>query len=296
MTESNQMNDLNGANKANEIEFHEQVGKPAGQSVGIRVGIVAGSALLFVIGAMAVMGASRSPSTGADPAASSAPLASSAPAASSAPNASSAPGTTKSNGDRRGLGPGGFGPGGFGRIGFRAITITAISGSDISLKTEDGWTRTISVTTTTKITKGGATIALGDLAVGDQIRFAQQRATDGTYSVTAIAVVLPTVAGQVKTIDGNTLTVTQPDGTTATIHVAAGTTYRVNGATGALSDIKVGSFVIAQGTKRSDGSLDATAVRGGTVGRGGLKGPGFRGGHDGANDPSASPAPSAATS
>ena len=45
--------------------------------------------------------------------------------------------------------------------------------------------------TDTKITKGGATITVGDLAVGDHVRIAQTRASDGTYTVTAIIVVLP---------------------------------------------------------------------------------------------------------
>ena len=164
--------------------------------------------------------------------------------------------------------------GGFGRFGFRDITITAINGSDLSLRTDDGWTRTITVTSTTTITKGGATITVGDLAVGDQIAFAQDRADDGTYTVTAIKVVLPTTVGEVTAIDGDTITVTQPGGTTATIHVDGDTTYQVNGAAGALSDIKVGSIIAAEGTQRSDGSLDAAAVRAGDRG---IRGPGLPG-------------------
>ena len=170
--------------------------------------------------------------------------------------------------DRHGFGDIGHAFGGFGRFGFRDITITAINGSDLSLRTDDGWTRTITVTSTTTITKGGATITVGDLAVGDQIAFAQDRADDGTYSVTAIKVILPTTVGEVTVIDGDTITVTQPGGTTATIHVDGDTTYQVNGATGALSDIKVGSIIAAEGTQRSDGSLDAAAVRAGDLASG----------------------------
>ena len=190
---------------------------------------------------------------------------------------------------------GGFGPGAFARLGASDITITAINGSDLSLKTDDGWTRTIAVTSTTKITKGGETITVADLAVGDQIAFAQDRATDGTYTVTAIKVILPTTGGQVTAINGNTITVAQPGGTTATIHVDGNTKYQVNGAAGALSDIKVGSFIIAEGTQRSDGSLDAAAIHAGDRG---IKGPGFPGGRhlpDG-QAPDASPAPSSTTS
>jgi hypothetical protein len=252
---------------------------------------VAGAAFLFVVGAVAAMGASPAPSSGGDPAAN--------PAASAAPDSSTAPGGTKPDGVRRGFaGPGGFGGfglGGFGRFGTRDITITAINGSDLALRTDDGWTRTISVTDATTITKGGATITVSDLAVGDHIAFAQDRATDGTYTVTAIKVVLPTTGGQVTAVNGNSITVTQPGGTTATIHVDGNTKYQVNGAAGALSDIKVGSFIVAEGTQRTDGSLDAAAIHAGDRG---LKGPGFPGGRhlpDG-QDPDASPAPSSTTS
>jgi len=202
------MTDTNQPTESNEVEFHEKVPTPVGRTRAARAGIVAGAAFLLVVGAAAAMGASPSPSTGANPAAST------APGSSTAPNSSTAPGTNKSDGDRHG-----FGRGGFGRFGFRDITITAINGSDLSLKTDDGWTRTITATSTTTITKGGATITVGDLAVGDQIVFAQSRAADGTYSVTAIKVVLPSIGGQVTAVTGDTITVTQKDGTTATIHV-----------------------------------------------------------------------------
>jgi hypothetical protein len=280
--------------KPNEVAFHEKVETSIGRSPAARVGIVAGAAFLFVVGAVAAMGASPAPSTGADPAAN--------PAASAAPGSSTAPGATKPDGVRPGFGGpggfggfGGFGPGAFARLGARDITITAINGSDLSLKTDDGWTRTISVTSTTAITKGGATITVSYLAVGDQIAFAQDRAADGTYTVTAIRVILPTTGGQVSAVNGNTITVTQPGGTTATIHVDGNTKYQVNGAAGALSDIKAGSFIVAEGTQRTDGSLDAAAIHAGDLG---AKGPGFPGGRhmpDG-QDPDASPTPSSTTS
>ncbi len=269
----------------NGIEFHEQVKRPGSRPAAVRVGIVAGSALLVVVGAVAAMGASPAPTTGADPL---------------VPGATAAPGTTTPNSGRPAWGGpmGGFGMRGgqMGPGGFHDITIDSISGSDLSLKTDDGWTRTITVTSTTTITKGGATIKVTDLAAGDQIRFAQEKGSDGTYTVTAIVVVLPSIAGQVTAIDGNTLTVTQPGGTTATIHVDGATTYRVNGTTGSLSDIKVGSFIVAEGTQRADGSLDAAAVDSGFGGHGGFGGPGFRGDHDGQTAPNASPAPTSGAS
>ncbi len=244
---------------ADEVAFHGPVVAARGRRTTERIGIVVGAALLFAVGAVAVMGASSAPSTGADP------------VASSAPGASGAPGTTnpgrmrpgwagQNDGvERGGFGPGGFGPGGFKGIGAGEISIKAIDGSAISLETADGWTRTITVTSTTPITKGGATIAVGDLAVGDHVRFAEMKAADGTYTVTAIHVVLPAIAGQVTAVNGDTVTVTQPGGATATIHLGSGTTYQL-GAAGARTDVKVGAFIVAEGVQRTDGSLDAAAV------------------------------------
>jgi len=87
------------------------------------------------------------------------------------------------------LGPGWTAPGGLhGTVGQVAITITKIDGSTLSLATTDGWTRTIDATGAT-ITKGGQTIALTDLKVGDQINFREARQSDGSYKITTIVVV-----------------------------------------------------------------------------------------------------------
>ena len=151
----------------------------------------------------------------------------------------------------------GFGHGG----GFHEITITAISGSNLTLKTADGWTRTITVNSDTTFEKAGETLALGDLEVGDQIRFRQTKEDDGTYTIDAVIVVLPHVGGQVTAINGSTITVEQRDGTSATINVTSETTYRVGDDTSAaLSDIAVGDFVVGEGTENSDGSLTAARV------------------------------------
>ncbi len=194
----------------------------------------------------------------------------------------------------------GFGGPGFGDMrGGGGITITTISGSSISLQTADGWTRTITVDSGTTYSRSGTTIALSDLAVGDQIRFQQTRETDGTYSIDAIAVILPRVGGTVTAVSGSTVTVDQPDGTSATIKVTADTAYRVSGTAGAaLSDIKVGMALVAEGTTNSDGSLTATAVRAGDPG---AMGPG-RHGHGPGNwdgdgtTPDSTTAPDASTS
>jgi hypothetical protein len=206
-------------------------------------------------------------------------------------------------------GPGGPGGPGFGRGGPRfghgmgGITITAISGSSISLATEDGWTRTITVDAGTTYAKSGDTIALGDLKVGDQVGFRQTKESDGSFTIDAIVVVLPHLGGEVTAIDGSTITVTQRDGTTATIKVDTDTTYTVNGNGASLADVKVGQFLVAEGELNSDGSLAATNVHAGNKGEfGGRGGHGPRDGfgpgpNDGANpDPSAAPSASSTAS
>ena len=113
------------------------------------------------------------------------------------------------------------------------------------------------------------------LSAHDEIRFAQTRNADGTYTVDEIQLVIPSVAGQVTAVDGSTITVKRLDGTTETIHVDASTTYTVAGVTTAtLADIKVGAFIVAQGTERADGSLDAAAVHSGFEKRFGRHGDG----------------------
>ena len=265
-----------------QIEFHERVtasgGKSSARSLPVRLGIVVGTAALVVVGAVAAMGASPSPSTTGSQANLLAAVVPEADIEVVAPFA----------GGLRG----GFGPG-----GFHDITISAINGSSLSLETVDGWTRTITVSDSTTLSEASETITLADLAVGDQIVFSQERQTDGSYSIIAIRVVLPTIGGEVTAIDGNTITVTGRDGTTGTIHVDGDTTYLVNGDTGALSDISVGSFVVAQGTLRTDGSLDADAVHSGMRGlRGGdHPGRGFRGFRGDGVVPTATPTPTPTT-
>jgi hypothetical protein len=214
-----------------------------------------------------------------------------------APARTLAAGSTTSNGRNGGtvldLNFGGGHPGDHGGFGMGGATITAISGNGISLKTPDGWTRTITVDSGTTYAKGGATITLGDLKVGDQVSFRETKETDGSYSIDSVQVIVPHVGGSVTAVSGSTITVTDRDGAAVTIKVTGSTTYDVAGATSELSDIKVGMFLVAEGTQNSDGSITATTVRAGD--QHGSGGRGFGHGPDDDNDanPNATAAPSA---
>lgn len=186
------------------------------------------------------------------------------------------------------------------RMRFGGITISAISGSSISLTTGDGWARTITVDSGTTYQKAGATAALTDLKVGDEVQFKETRETTGTFTIDAISVIPPHTSGTVSAISDSTLTVTLPDRSSATINVGSTTTYDVAGnASAKLSDIRTGMVVMATGTRNSDGSLSATGVRAfdpSTMPAHGDRGfghgrPGFD--PDGGTDPNASAAPSA---
>jgi hypothetical protein len=143
-------------------------------------------------------------------------------------------------------------------FGFGGIAISAVDGEQVSLATVDGWTRTITVTADTDITKGGEDAALADLEVGDQVRFRQTRNDDGTFSIAALAVVLPRIAGEVTAVDGSTITIDLRDGSTGMINIGPDTELRVAGEDGAdASDIEVGMMIIAAGERNADGSIDA---------------------------------------
>jgi hypothetical protein len=219
----------------------------------LRIGVVIGSLVVLVASAAVTIGAS--PSTSADPSAST-------PAAS--PNAPD---------DHAGRGP--FGPGfrfggpgsvvgpflggkgdRFGGIG-RAITITKIDGANVSLKTDDGWTRTIAVTDTTQIRVGSQAGKLTDLEVGDTVSLGQKKNTDGTYAITLIVVRVPTIAGTVTDVTSSGFTVKQRDGSSKTVTVSSATDYLLGSAKSSKSDLSVGARVQVEGT---DGTSFAASV------------------------------------
>jgi hypothetical protein len=283
MTELNVQISLPPPDATDGIAVAEPV-RPRSPGPFARGGIVIGSGLLFAMGAMAALGAA--PGSSADPAAA---------GVLSAATTDSVVGRTAEDARFGGVG---FERGGHG-FGRGGITITTIDGSSLSLETDDGWTRTITTTSDTTVTRAGATITIGDLVVGDQIGFRQKLGEDGTYTITAINVVLPRVVGQVTAIDGSTITLKQVDGTTATVRVSSSTTYAIGeDADATLSDLTVDMFIVAAGTQAADGSIDAAAVRGGTgapFGRGGHGGHGGPGGPRGDDAPDASAAPTAST-
>lgn len=224
----------------------------------LRIGVVIGSLVVLVASAAVTIGASPSAST--DPAGA---------APSSSPGASDhAKPVTGFPGFRFG-GPAGGGFGGMfggpsvgGKLGAgpgigRAITIAKIDGSNVSLKTDDGWSRTIAVTDTTEIRIGSQAGKLADLKVGDTVSLREKKNTDGTYTITLIVVRVPTIAGTVTDVTAGGFTVKQRDGSSKTVTVSSSTDFLLGPAKSSKADLSVGARVQVEGT---DGTPFAASV------------------------------------
>ena len=207
---------------------------------GVRIGLVIAAIILVAIPVVVAVASNFAPV--------SSPLA--IAGASAAPDANGKP---DAHGPKADKGPKGGGP------GKGPITIKSISGSSLQLGTVDGWSRVINVTSTTVITKGGQTIAVGDLKAGDEIHFRQIRNDDGSFSIVAIDVPTPHAGGTVTKVDGNDITVSKKDGTTQVITVTGSTVYKMGSVAGSKGDVKVGVNIDAQGTV-SGTTFTATAV------------------------------------
>jgi Domain of unknown function (DUF5666) len=226
----------------------------------MKLGIVALAIVGLLVPVVAVMAASPDPSADASASATPASSASANVAPDTSAPAISAPSAAPQASDTNGLKPDASKPSvkndgnrgnlrGFGGgHGFGGITIAAIDGSKLSLKTVDGWTRTIVVTAETTITKGGQAIKVGDLDVGDTITFRQKRNDDGTYSIVAIVVPTPKAAGEVTALTSSTMTLKGRGDKTQTITLTGTTAYTLGKAKGAKSDLAVGSRVVVEGS------------------------------------------------
>jgi hypothetical protein len=155
-----------------------------------------------------------------------------------------------------GLGRGGPVRGGPGR---GPITITAINGAQLSLRTDNGWSRTIDASDAT-IRRGETEIALADLRVDDQIAFREVRTSDGTSAITVIGVLDPSVTGQITGITDSSVTVRLLDGTPRTIQTTSATVYRAGRDTATRDALAVGHVLRAVGTRTGD-TFTATEIR-----------------------------------
>ncbi|HWE63278.1 MAG TPA: DUF5666 domain-containing protein, partial [Chloroflexota bacterium] len=144
----------------------------------------------------------------------------------------------------------------------RAGVVTVITGDTLTMTGFDARTYTIVGGSSTTYHRAGQTAALSDIAVGSLISAEGTLSNDGsTVNALAVTIQLPSVSGKVTAVSGNTVTVQSPDGTTSTVQLTNTTTYSAGPqATASKSSITTGSFIMAEGTLGSDGSLTALQV------------------------------------
>jgi hypothetical protein len=140
--------------------------------------------------------------------------------------------------------------------------VTAVNGNSLTVTGFDARTYTISTGSSTVYQRAGQTATASDIAVGSLISVEGTLSSDGsTLNALEVTIELPHVAGQVTAVNGDTLTVQSPDGTTATVLLTGTTAYSAGPqGTASKSDITTGSFIVAEGTLGSDGSLTALQV------------------------------------
>ena len=160
------------------------------------------------------------------------------------------------------------GPGGAGQPPAAAGTVASVDGATISVTTDQGTVKVVtSASTTFEVNRAQATLA--DIKAGQFLCAFGTKNSDG--SVTAARVQSGPArpqgppqgqrgpGGEVASVDGATINVSNPQGSVKIV-TSASTTFEVNGAKASLSDIKAGMFVRAEGAKSSDGSFAATRV------------------------------------
>lgn len=137
--------------------------------------------------------------------------------------------------------------------------VTAVTSTSISVKGMDAATSTYAITSSTTFSEGPTTVTASALAVGQHVGI--QLSTSDDTTAASIDIQLPALFGSVTSVNGDTVVITDLEGFSRTIVVDSSTTYTKSGATSSLSDVVVGSDVIAEGTVDANGtSLDATNV------------------------------------
>lgn len=180
-------------------------------------------------------------------------------------------------------GPGGPGGPGGGNTG----TITAISGSTLTLRTENG-TETVDTTSSTTYRKELQTISFSDLQSGDMVAVdpvppssasstssssgttsssssssASTPSQPGTGTVTAgrVTVVEPSLSGRVTSISNGTFSLVGPGGQELTIATTGSTHYYSSSMSETTaSGIAVGDHVTAEGTQSDLTHLTADLI------------------------------------
>ena len=149
--------------------------------------------------------------------------------------------------------------GGDGRFQGVGGTITAIEKSKLSLKTMDGKAVTVNLTADTRYRKDRQPATLADFKVGDTVMVGGDPAGENTWNARFVssrtggeaemreALGKRFIAGEIKSIEGTSLTILRVDGVTQTIQVDENTSFRKQNESITLADFKPGDHVFGRG-------------------------------------------------
>ena len=155
-------------------------------------------------------------------------------------------------------------------------TVTAISGSEFTIKTEDGTTYKIATSPNTHIMKDRQPIKASDIHTGDVVMTGGE-VDEKAHTVGAVFLAVldaeqvarmkqmqadfgkTWTAGKITAINELTLTIERPDKKTQTISVDENTSFQKHRESITLADIKVGDTVTSRGALK-DGNFVATQL------------------------------------
>jgi hypothetical protein len=162
-----------------------------------------------------------------------------------------------------GAGPSFFG-GGF--CGGQTGTVTKISGSTLTLRTLAG---TVIVTTgaSTTYSREEQTAHFSAVKVGDVVAVRGKRTgtaptATSPIAATSITIEVPSIAGRVQSMSGDTVTLVSGDGQLEYVTLSSTTAYHgLGGASATRSSLKTGIYIVAQGTQLNLTTLNADDVQ-----------------------------------
>jgi hypothetical protein len=137
--------------------------------------------------------------------------------------------------------------------------VTAVTATSVTVLLWNGTSTTYTLSPTTTYTEGSAASTLASLVVGDRVKV--QTSSAAPTAATSVNIELAELFGTVTAVGTGTITIRDPQGFSRTIAVGTSTTYTNGGAAGSLTDVVVGSEILAQGTiDTNQTTLDAVSV------------------------------------
>jgi hypothetical protein len=149
----------------------------------------------------------------------------------------------------------------------------------------DGKAVTVNLTSDTRYRKDRQPVTLADFKVGDTVMVGGDPAGENAWNARFVssrsggdaemreALGKRFIAGEIKAIEGTSLTILRPDGVTQTIQVDENTSFRRQGESVTLADFKTGDHVFGRGELKN-GTFVAAVLNAGDPRQMGMPRPG----------------------